>query len=71
MEDLTVKHYLNVYTTRKEMQKKGITNPSTEIKKFTQDLIDKLNDYSLDEKILLKDGSFFDSEGKLILTIPR
>ena len=71
MGKLDVRHYLDIYTTRKEMQEKGITNPSEQIKKFTREFVEKLLTYSLDEEIILKDnGSFFDSKGNLIMKIP-
>lgn len=52
------------------MQEKGITNPSEQIKKFTEDFIQHLQNMSLDEEIILKDNSFFDSTGNLIIKIP-
>jgi len=61
MINLDIKHYLDIYTTRKEMQEEGITNPSEQIKKFTRDFVEKLKTYPLDEKVILKDSSFFDS----------
>jgi hypothetical protein len=70
MAKLSVKHYLEVYQIRKEMQELGITNPSPEIKKFTSDLVDKLSSLPLNEEIILDDRSFFDSKGKLIATFP-
>ena len=71
MKNLNVKHYLDIYTTRKEMQDKGITQPSEQIKRFTNEFVKKLQVYSLDEEIILNgNGSFFDSKGNLILTIP-
>lgn len=71
MGNLDVKHYLDIYTTRKEMQENGITNPSEQIKNFTKEFVEKLQAYSLDEEIILKDnGSFFDSKGNLIIKIP-
>jgi len=72
MKNLDVRHYLDIYTTRKEMQEKGITNPSEQIKKFTRDFVEKLQTYSLDEEIILNEnGSFFDSKGNLIMKIPN
>lgn len=70
MKGLNVRHYLDIYSTRKEMQEKGITNPSEQIKKFTNDLVDKLKDLPLDEEIILDDHSFNDSKGNLIIKIP-
>ncbi len=65
-----VKHYLDIYTTRKEMQEKGITNPGEEIRKFTRDFVEKLKSLPLDEEIILKDNCFFDSNGNLLMKIP-
>ncbi len=70
MKPLDVRHYLDIYTVRKEMQEKGITNPGEQIKKFTRDFVEKLQCMPLDEKIILKDNSFFDCKGGLIITIP-
>lgn len=70
MKGLSVGHYLDIYSTRKEMQEKGITNPSEQIKKFTNDLVEKLKTLPLDEEILLDDHSFYDSKGNLILKMP-
>ena len=72
MKNLDVKHYLDIYTTRKEMQEKGITQPSEQYKKFTKEFVEKLQTYSLDEEIILDEpGSFFDSKGNLIMKIPN
>jgi len=70
MKGLSVRHYLDIYSTRKEMQEKGITNPSEQIKKFTNDLVEKLMVLPLDEEITLDDHSFYDSKENLILKIP-
>ncbi|MCZ8215223.1 MAG: hypothetical protein O9262_03240 [Cyclobacteriaceae bacterium] len=71
MKGLSVGHYLDIYSTRKEMQEKGITNPSEQIKKFTNDFVEKLKALSLDEKIILNDHSFYDSKGDLIIKMPK
>ena len=70
MKGLSVGHYLAIYSTRKEMQEKGVTNPSEQIKKFTNDLVEKLKTLSPDEEIILNDHSFYDSKGNLILKMP-
>lgn len=70
MKNLDVKHYLDIYSLRKEMQEIGLTNPSEEIKKFTKEFVEKLENMDLDDEIILTDSSFFDSEGNLIITIP-
>jgi lipoate-protein ligase A len=71
MKGLSVGHYLDIYSTRKEMQEKGITNPSEQIKKFTNDFVEKLKALSLDEEIILNDHSFYDSKGDLIIKMPE
>ena len=71
MKNLDVIHYLDIYTVRKEMQEEGITNPSEQIKKFTRDFVEKLHGFPLDEEVILKDSSFFDSKGNLIMEIPE
>jgi hypothetical protein len=70
MANLNVKHYLDVYTTKREMQEQGITNPSDTIKEFTRTFVEKLQRLPLNDAITLKDNSFFDSKGELIITIP-
>lgn len=70
MKKLNVKHYLDLYTIRKEMQEKGVTHPSEEFKTFTRDFVEKLQTYPLDEEIILKNGCVFDSRGNLIIKIP-
>ena len=72
MKNLDVKHYLDIYTTRKEMQENGITQPSEQYKKFTREFVEKLQTFSLDEEIILdENGSFFDSKGNFIMKIPN
>lgn len=70
MKGLSVRHYLDVYTTRKEMQEEGITSPSEQVKKFTSDIVGKLKALPLDEEIILTDNSFYDSKGNLIIRLP-
>ncbi len=71
MSNFNVRHYLDIYRKRKDMQERGITNPNEQIKKFTIELVEKLQAYPLDEEIILKDnGSFYDSKGNFILKIP-
>jgi hypothetical protein len=67
---LDVEHYLGVYRIRKRMQDEGITNPPEEIKEFTRKFVEKLEGLPLKEKIILRDYSFYDSNGNLIVTIP-
>lgn len=71
MKNLDVRHYLDIYSLRKEMQEIGLTNPSEEIKKFTKDFVEKLVNMDLDDEIILTDDSFLDSEGNLIIKIPE
>lgn len=71
MKNLDVRHYLDIYSLRKEMQEIGLTNPSEEIKKFTKDFVEKLVNMDLDDEIILTDNSFLDSEGNLIIKIPE
>jgi len=70
MENLDVKHYLGIYTTRLGIQEKGITNPSEQIIKFTKELVEILENMPMDAEIILKDNSFFDSKGNLLIKIP-
>lgn len=68
---LDVKHYLNIYQLRMNMQDVGVTNPSRGIKSFTRELVKKLSTMPLDEEITLEDHSFYDAQGKLIARISR
>jgi hypothetical protein len=68
--NLDVEHYLGVYSLRKKMQEDGVTNPSEQIKKFTRDFVEKLRSLPLKEEIVLKEHSFYDSKGYLIVKIP-
>jgi len=70
MGKLDVRHFLDIYETRKLMQEDGITNPPEEIKKFVREFVEKLHTYSLDEEIVLKDSTFYDSKGQFIMKIP-
>ncbi len=70
MNKLDVKHYLGIYTLRKEMQDEGITNPSEEIKKFTIEFIEKLKDMDSDDEIILEDNCFLDGSRNLIIIFP-
>jgi hypothetical protein len=70
MKNQDVRHYLDIYITRKKMQEEGITNPSEQIKIFTRDFVEKLQSFSLDEEIILKDSSFYDSKGNFIMKVP-
>ena len=65
-----VRHFLDIYTIRKEMQEEGQSNPSEEIREFTKGFVEKLQNMSLDEEIILKDSSFYDSLGNFIMKIP-
>ena len=66
----TVRHYLDIYTIRRDMQEPGMTNPSHQIKEFTKTFVEKLKGLPLDDEIILKDNSFYDSSGQLICRIP-
>lgn len=70
MKKLDVEHFLGIYTIRKYMQEDGTTNPSEDIKKFTREFVEKLENMPLHEEIILKDRSFFDSQGNLIIKFP-
>lgn len=67
---LDVEHYLGVYCHRKKMQEQGIINPSEQIKKFTQDFIEKLKSLPLKQEIIFQDNSFYDDKGNLIMKMP-
>ena len=70
MKNLNVEHFLNIYSIRKEMQEKGITNPSKKIREFTKEFVEKLSKMQMEEKIILEDNTFFDSKRNLIIEIP-
>ena len=66
MPELNAQHYLEVYRSRKEMQDQGISNPPAEIKVLTQQIIKALSKLPPDEKIIISNGKFLDSQGKFI-----
>ncbi|MCT2406352.1 hypothetical protein NZD88_02135 [Chryseobacterium antibioticum] len=70
MKKLDVEHFLDIYIMRKDMQEEGITNPSEDIKKFTREFVEKLENMPLNEEIIIKESSFFDSLGNLIIKFP-
>lgn len=70
MKNLDVRHFLHIYTKRKEMQENNITKPNEEIKLFTKEFVEKLQNMSLDDEVILQDNYFFDSLGNLIIRIP-
>ena len=65
MKKLDVRHYLDIYQVRKEMQEEGITKPSEDYIKFTNDLVEKLEKMPLDKEIVLKENGFYDVDGNL------
>jgi hypothetical protein len=71
MKKLNVQHFLEIYKIRLSMQKDGITNPSQEIKDFTQEIVDKLSELPLDEEIEILGRSLLDSSGNTIVTFPN
>ena len=70
MKKLDVQHFLGIYQIRQQMQERGITNPSDEIKTFTKDFVLKLSKMPLDEEVKIEGNSFVDSKGGIIATIP-
>lgn len=67
---MNAEHFLNLYKLRQKMQEDGITNPSTAIKQFVNELVDKLSNLDMNEEITIKESSFFDSKGNLIAELP-
>lgn len=70
MGKFDVRHYLDIYQMRKEMQEQGITKPSEDYIKFANDLVEKLQKMPLDKKIVLKDNGFYDIDDNLIMKFP-
>ena len=66
MHQLTVKHYLEVYKTRLEMQEQGITNPLDYIKIFTRQLVKKLSELPQEELIEFRDNKLIDNKENVI-----
>jgi len=52
------------------MQQKGVTKPHLEIVLFCKKFVDILFQMPPDEEIILRDSSFFDAKGQLIISIP-
>lgn len=66
MNQLTVKHYLEIYKTRLEMQEQGITNPLDYIKIFTRQLVEKLSQFSQEKLIEFRDNKLIDAKENVI-----
>ena len=70
MGKLDVEHFLGVYQMRKWMQENGKTNPPDDIKRLTNEFVEKLSKMPLYEEVTIKGSSFLDSKGNIISTIP-
>jgi polyphosphate kinase 2 (PPK2 family) len=68
--ELSVEHYLRVYSIRKALQEDAITEPSEKVKKFTSEFLDILKNLPLKEEIVFYDNSFYDSKGNLLIQMP-
>ncbi|RZN80642.1 MAG: hypothetical protein EVB11_11335 [Winogradskyella sp.] len=73
---LNVKHFLNIYQTRKRLFDEGITNPLPEVKEFITELIEKLSIRNPKEELeLLKNEkgimSLINKKGNVIITFPN
>ena len=66
---LDVRHYLEIYQIRMQMQKEGITNPSREIKELTKNILEKLSLMPLEDKIELKGNYLIDQKGEIIASL--
>lgn len=66
MHKVTLKHYLEVYKTRLEMQQQGITNPPEHVKNFTKKIVEKLSQLSQEEIVEFIDMKLVDSNGYII-----
>ncbi len=75
MAELDVKHYLSIYKGRKDMMEKGITNPLPEGRKVINEIVEKLSEMPLAEKIILerKESTMvmMDSQGNTLVVFPR
>lgn len=67
MHQLTVKHYLEIYKTRLEMQEQGITNPLDYIKIFTRQLVEKLSQLPQEEMVEFIDMKLIGTKGNVIV----
>lgn len=52
------------------MLEQGIIHPKEQFRQFTIAFVEKLQNFPLDDEIIIKDKAFFDSSGNLILKIP-
>lgn len=66
MHKVTLKHYLEVYKTRLEMQQQGITNPPEHVKNFTKRIVEKLSKFPQGEIVEFIDMKLVDSNGYII-----
>ena len=70
MNELTIKHFYEIYKTRLEMQEAGITNPPENIKEFTQSIVETLSKLPMEEIVDYIDGTLVDSKGNVIVKFP-
>lgn len=70
MENLTIKHFYEIYKTRLEMQEAGITNPPENIKEFTQSIVETLSKLPMEEIVDYVDGTLVDSKGNVSVKFP-
>ncbi|MEN1786214.1 MAG: hypothetical protein AAGF77_13920 [Bacteroidota bacterium] len=72
---LDVEHYLTIYKGRKESMEKGITDPLPEGKKVINEIVERLSEMPLSEKIALekREGNMvlMDSKGNTLVIFPR
>lgn len=66
MHKVTLKHYLEVYKTRLEMQQQGTTNPPEHVKNFTKRIVEKLSKFPQEEIVEFIDMKLIDSNGYII-----
>lgn len=71
MENLTIKHFYEIYKTRLKMQEAGITNPPENIKEFTQSIVETLPKLPIQEIIDYVDGALVDLKGNVIIKFPE
>ena len=71
MNELDIKYILGIYQVRLNMQEKGITNPTQEIKELTRTIVEKLSKLPIDKEIILENSVMKDSNGNVIVEFPK
>ena len=71
MDKIKVKHFLQTYITRLDMQTTGTTNPSGEAARQTKLIVDILSKLSSEDEITHYKNTILDSKGVVIIDFDK